>query len=311
MTWLSLDGTPQPLSTRAAGVAALLVGAAAMLVVLGRHAQGSTADIDQVWYAARVLLDGRNPYDAIGPGREFEWGWPLYYPLPAVVLLLPWAPLPVLVARLSITVVPAMALVYLLARHDRRWLVPVVLSRALFFNVYFAQWSILLTLALLVPAVGIVFAGKPHLGVACLAAFRDRRSAVVAISAALVPVLIAFALEPRWPVHWFHTTRSATHLTPVILFTGGFVLLLAALRWQRWEGRLLLALALVPQTAHVYATLPLLLIAKSYRAALAMSLLSFVPFVAANLIPGVNLAWLVLPAAYFPALVLVLRLPKR
>ena len=30
-------------------------------------------DFDQVWFAARALLAGQNPYHLVGPGRTFPW----------------------------------------------------------------------------------------------------------------------------------------------------------------------------------------------------------------------------------------------
>src|SRR5215212_9879963 len=39
-------------------------------------------DFDQIWFAARAVLAGRNPYHLIGPGRTFVWEFPFFYPLP-------------------------------------------------------------------------------------------------------------------------------------------------------------------------------------------------------------------------------------
>src|SRR5215207_5028160 len=39
-------------------------------------------DFDQLWFAARALLAGQNPYHLVGPGRSFPWEFPLFYPLP-------------------------------------------------------------------------------------------------------------------------------------------------------------------------------------------------------------------------------------
>src|SRR6185295_19290052 len=58
------------------------------------------SDLDQVWYAATALRHGLNPYDVIGPtGTWFKWNWPLYYPMPAVLLGVPLSFLPLAVAR--------------------------------------------------------------------------------------------------------------------------------------------------------------------------------------------------------------------
>ena len=55
--------------------------------------------MDQIWFAARALFAGQDPYVVIGPGRVFSFPWPFYYPLTAAVLGLPLALLPLTLAR--------------------------------------------------------------------------------------------------------------------------------------------------------------------------------------------------------------------
>src|SRR6266508_3666844 len=64
----------------------------------------TSSDIDQVWVAARAMLQGRDPYDAVVAARnDSAAGYPLYYalyyPLPAVLLLAPLARMPISLAR--------------------------------------------------------------------------------------------------------------------------------------------------------------------------------------------------------------------
>ena len=47
------------------------------------------SDFDQVWAGARALWQDKDPYQVVGPGREFHWRWPLYYPVPALVAVAP------------------------------------------------------------------------------------------------------------------------------------------------------------------------------------------------------------------------------
>ena len=51
------------------------------------------SDFNQLWYAARALLSGGSPYAAVGPGRTFDWPFPLFYPLPAVLVAVPFTAL--------------------------------------------------------------------------------------------------------------------------------------------------------------------------------------------------------------------------
>ena len=55
--------------------ASILSGVRALLWIAGEK---KARDFDQVWFAARSLLAGRNPYHEIGPGLAFDWPAPLY-----------------------------------------------------------------------------------------------------------------------------------------------------------------------------------------------------------------------------------------
>src|SRR5262249_35856241 len=74
-----------------------LLAAAEVWVKTGHP--GGASDFDQVWYGATVLREGGNPYRAIGPEARIYWGWPLYYPLPAMLAVTPLAMIPVHAAR--------------------------------------------------------------------------------------------------------------------------------------------------------------------------------------------------------------------
>ncbi|HET6347114.1 MAG TPA: hypothetical protein VFH51_19425, partial [Myxococcota bacterium] len=115
----------------------------------------------------------------------------------------------------------------------------------------------------------------------------------------------------------WQATVARLHHTPHAMRPGGFLLLLALLRWRRPEGRLLAALALVPQTTALYETLPLGLIAGNRPQAAAFAAVT----VAAHLLylagpqgpwpVGAEYQWWVmLFLIYLPALVIVLRLPN-
>src|SRR5437899_1182168 len=56
------------------------------------HGGAQRKDFAQAWFAAGAVLHGRNPYALIGPGRAFEWSWTFFYPLPAALTALPFAP---------------------------------------------------------------------------------------------------------------------------------------------------------------------------------------------------------------------------
>jgi hypothetical protein len=141
------------------------------------------------------------------------------------------------------------------------------------------QWSPLLTAGAALPALSWLWVAKPSVGAAIFAGF-PRRTAVIG---GLLLAALALAFFPSWPVRWLDALRQTVHVAPIAR-PGGFLLLLALLRWRRPEARVLAALACVPQMTGLYETVPLFLIprnrwqgyalaASSYAAAFAQSLL--------------------------------------
>lgn len=233
-------------------------------------------DFDQIWYAAVTLLDGRDPYAVIGPGRAFEWSWPLYYPLMAPLSVLPLGLLPLPVARVLFAALPAAILAFVLTR-DGPGRLAFFLSGSFMACVKAVQWPPLVACGLLVPWLGFLGAAKPNIGVAAMAGARSARDAGRMAMGASLLTAAAFAIQPGWFGEWREALAAAPHFRSYVLLPGGPLLRLALLRWRRWEARLLLALSLVPQTPSLQAPLLLLLVPRSLRALLVMGLLSFAP----------------------------------
>lgn len=80
-------------SVRARLLVAIVVGETCGLVAWSTQMVGRT-DWAQIWYAARALMQGTSPYSVVGPGRLFQWQFPLLNPLPAVVVGTPLALVP-------------------------------------------------------------------------------------------------------------------------------------------------------------------------------------------------------------------------
>ena len=232
-------------------------------------------DVDQLWFAARAILDSQNPYDLIGPGREFNYDWSLYYPLPAVLLLVPFAPFDIDVARIAISSVPSALLAFAIARTDPRGLV-IFISRAFYWNAWYAQWTPLLMLIWWSPALAFLAVCKPTLGIAMMAGpLRGFAKLKAAIVASIALLTISFLVEPGWVSQWLSATRSADHIRPWITVPFGWLLLLSALRWNSWQGRFLLVFSLIPQTTHLLAVLPLILLPRTFLQKLMIALLTF------------------------------------
>jgi hypothetical protein len=212
------------------------------------------SDFDYFWTAGRALLHGQDPYRAVA---ESGIGYPLFYPLPAVLVLAPLGLLPLWVARVTFAWAGTFALSLAAFRYGRG--LPAVLFSASFLSALMqGQWSPLLTPGAVVPWLGALWIAKPSIGLALAVAYPSRRAAIGA-AALLVASLVVF---PTWPVGWLQSLRATNHLI-LALQPGGALLLLSLLRWRQPEGRLLAAFACVPQTPALYETIPLFLIPRT------------------------------------------------
>jgi hypothetical protein len=237
------------------------------------------SDFDQVWFAAQALWNHQNPYDLIGIGKAFEWKWPFYYPLPAVVLVAPVGLLPVIAARCAFTALSVGALAWCITR-DGWARVPMFLSMSFLVSIQLVQWSPLLTAAILAPSLSWIGVAKPNWAVAIVAsAAAPRIWRPLVLGAALLTVA-AFILQPEWVTHWYASVRSATHFRTPLFLPMGFLMLATVLRWRRPEARLLLAIACLPQTPGFYDALMLFTIPRTVRQSLLLVGASFGVFLA-------------------------------
>jgi hypothetical protein len=236
----------------------LAIGAVAGVLVWAQDIDAkAVGDWDQCWIAGRALLQGKSPYAAVNAESS---PWPLIYPLPAVLLSLPFTPLPLPLARAAFSAVTSALLAYGLST---RWLglLPLA-SGAYFWALMGVQWVPLLVAAVLLPWLGAVLVVKPTTGLVLWAGWPSR----IAVIGGIVLLAASFAVEPGWVAKW-RTSVGANivyHVSPVMR-PFGWVLLLALLRWRRPEGRFLTAFALIPQAAMPYDALPLLLIPRTFH----------------------------------------------
>jgi hypothetical protein len=291
------------------------ISAALFTWMFWRDPQSQPSDLGQVWAGSRALLHGQNPYEAVGPGRSFNWPFPLLYPLTAMMALIPfaWMPLqwtdPLFVAvgfglftwAVTKERVASPALVALVS-------LPALMT------LQTSQWSLLLTGAALMPWFGWLLIAKPTIGLALFAAFPRWKTA---IGCALF-LIISFIVWPGWIGEWRATFASAPHVVAPITRPGGALVLLAVLKWKRPEARLLLALACVPHTTVPYETIPLFLIAQTWLQAWtlwALTLLAFIaqwwtgPYVSQMAYWTSGAQWIVL-LMYLPCVAMVLLRPN-
>jgi hypothetical protein len=271
-----------------------------------------------------VLLEGGDPYTAIGPGRRFPFEWPFYYPLPAAVSGMPFVGMSLVHARIAFAATLGFVCALAVGSSRLPYRYTVLLSGAFLQGIQHLQLAPLLLAAVLWPALGWLTALKPNIGIATLAGARDWRAVRVAVIGGAVVSLVFLAVDPVWPLKWLTLARSASQTVPMITRGHGlgFVLLLAALRWRDPQARTLLALTAIPATAGAMEPLLLFAFPMTFRRQLVLALLTHFPPMVVHWwigqhggefasVPYLNaqavaLLWLV----YLPALVMVLTAPR-
>jgi hypothetical protein len=243
-------------------VLGVIVGAYADL--FWTHPRTEPSDFWQPWAAARMLAQGRNPYELIGPGRMYGHRWPLVYPATAAVAAMPFAWASTRLADALFIGFGAAVLAWTLTRrtlaNPQLW---VFASFVMMVAAQTVQWSPLLTAAALTPWLGFLFAVKPTIGLAMLVAYPSRAGVYGAAAFALLTILI----WPYWVPAWLANLPTITHMIIPVTRWGGPLILLALLKWRRADARLLVALACVPQTPVLYEVLPLFLLVRTFREA--------------------------------------------
>jgi len=284
------------------------LAAAACTLAFYRGRSIAVSDFDAIWTGARALRAHSDPYAAI---RSPPWPWNLQYPLPAVLVALPASYLSLELARAAWMALGVGLLAWALTR--RAWWPLIALAGGqVFVSVQSVQWTPLLAAGVLLAPLQVLWAVKPTSGLSLFAGYPNRRTVV----GGLVLLSLAFLAWPHWLDGWLVAAHRAPHRAAV-LRPGGVLLLLALLRWRLPEGRQLAALALMPLAPHLYEALPLLLVARSRRELLALSVCGTLGLLAVALLPqGVDpdhgpIAWSeILVSCYLPALVVVLRHPN-
>jgi hypothetical protein len=241
-------------------------------------------DFEQVWYAARAILAGKDPYQLIGPGRPFEYDFLFRYPLSAAVVAIPVTPIPADVASGLLLGSGLACLAWALMRYGHAPLIG-LLSAGVWSAVDSVQWSPLLASATVMAPLGVLFVAKPTIGLAMFAA-RPSRWAVVG---GLVVTAIAFLIQPTWLSEWRSTTADRVGITSLVLHPGGVLALLSLLKWRRPEARMLAILACVPMTPVLYETVPLLLVPRRRWEAVSLVIASYVALVwARRIVPPLD-----------------------
>ena len=310
---------------------AVLIGIVSCIYVYHTHrlflALGQPPDSLPLWRGARILMSGGNPYDlatwhATPRGETDLAAWksvlePLYYPLPALLVWIPFSLGAFLTGSAAFCGIGAALFVFVISRGglQRIWLcggVPFIIT------LRFGQWSTWLIAAAMIPALAFLLPTKPNIGLPLFLS-RPSRTATVGCVAIL---LLSLAVMPGWPLGWYATVTGAfrqtvPHPIPVTTFGGaGAICLLSLLRWRRPEARLIALMACVPQLPFWADQLALATVAETRREVIWSLLGGHLCFIAWFLFAPKVIYYVpvmqpyALIGTYLPALVMVLRRPN-
>ena len=289
------------------GVAAALVSALLLPLTHG-------ADFAQFHFHARKWLTGGDAYSGGFPVMRATRvvPEPFFYPFPTLLAIAPFALLPLGPAVSAFVGISTALLAYaVISRCPER--LPLFLGPGFFVALVLGQWSPIVTATLLLPALGWLCVLKPNLGLAGTAS-NPTKVAIIGGGALLVGTLL---IQPNWPAEWLRNLHSMPPHPMPIQLPGGFLLLLALLRWRRPEARLVAAMACVPQLMYFADQLPLWLVANTRRETMTLSALSAAAWVASLVVniqadrqPAFSSVPYVLAGVYLPVLIMVLLRPN-
>ena len=239
-------------------------------------------DLTPIFVGAQAVISGAEPYSAVAARTDLSLHL-LFYPLPASLLILPLAWLPMQVAAILFAALGAAWLAYATTRYGW-WPLWLLASAGFWQSVISAQWSpLLLAAALAGPAAGLAIAAKPTMALPLLAMQTRRRAILGALGVGTAIVLASLVIDPHWPLNYYRTVRDSPvhgeYVSPAFTLLG-LPLWLALLRWRDWRGRLLLGMAITPLNGYSYSHLPLMLVARNRFQMALLGLASWIAFFA-------------------------------
>jgi hypothetical protein len=271
-----------PRSTRL--LVAIVIGTATWILaflVISRAFKGTqVADFTPLYVGAHAVLRGADPYSTVASRRDL-WLPLLFYPLPALLVVMPLVWLSMKIAATIFLALGATWLAYAITRGGW-WPLWMFASAGFWSSIGSVQWTpLLMAAALAGPPAGLAVAAKPTMALPLLAMQTTRRSVFWALVVGAGLIVVSVAVQPHWPVAWYHTVRNSPihneYMSPAFTLLGA-PLWLAALRWRDWRARLLLGMAITPLNAFSYAHFPLLLVARNRLEVAALGVASWIAF---------------------------------
>ncbi len=260
---------------------AALVGALSVLLFCWywRGFMVDRPDFDQVYLGALALRGGLNPYDVVGPVGKYHWPMPLYYPMPALVVAIPFTLLPIRLAGAVFIGLGGALLGYALAldaeETGTRWRYVLLMSESYIYCVAQGQFSLLFLAAALVPRLNVFAAIKPNVGAVAMVRARSWGDLRWPVIVGVLLIVVSFAVRPSWVGEWRRALADAPYQHAPIATPLGFLALAVLVRWRRADARYALAFAMIPQTPGRYTDLLLFAIPRGKWQTVSLALLSF------------------------------------
>jgi hypothetical protein len=224
-------------------------------------------DFAWAYWSGRDLLEGRDPYRH---QPNDEW---IPYPLPAAIIGLLFAPLPISIAGAFFFALSSGLLAFGLSRTGYTPLMA-FLAAPYWLSLTWAQWTPLIVASAFFPIIGAVLVIKPHIA-APVVLSRLSRGMIVSSIALL---LVSFVIDPSWPFKWIRQLGEFQRYFAILSLPFGPFLLLTLKRRHDPDAQLLLLASIFPQR-WLYDAFILWLIPKSRKEFLYTALASWVAWV--------------------------------
>lgn len=230
-------------------------------------------DFNVSWRAAWHLKEGLDPYQEIQPTGDYPYNTSFIYPLPAAIIATPFTFMHPNEAGAIFFALSASLLAFAVTREGSQHL-PLFLSAPFLVAAALAHWAPVIMAAALLPAMQWLAVAKPGIGVAALV----YRPTWLGLALTLGFIVLAIIMFPGWPADWLNSLPGEQYKLPFMVFPLGFLLLLSILRWRLPEGRLLLALSIIPQNLWFADQLLLWLVPRSFFLNLALTFVSWLAY---------------------------------
>ena len=143
-------------------VALSIAIAAATLHYFRANLNDGWSDFTPLWRAAQLMMSGQSPYQLIGPDKLYHSPYPMYYPATTFMSVAPFAMIPSFQWASTAFVFVCTFLLAYGCTAGGWYLLPIFPSIAFLTSATLAQWSIIFTAMVFIPALAFLSVAKPQ-----------------------------------------------------------------------------------------------------------------------------------------------------